>query len=710
MIVIGASFAVSLVLCGIGIIASFSLPRGRVPWLLAGFGTLTSLALLISGVAGLLAIGTFRISLWSLPFVGSLTITIDRLSAMFLIVTGLVALPASIFAASYTNTYQSKSPQFFTALYLALLAAISLVFTAGDVFLFLVSWEMMSILIYLLISGGGEERPGYLMLAVGEAGTLAVLMAFLMLAGNSGSLTFASLRENGPGLTASLRWTVFALSFFGFGVKAGLVPVNFWLPAAYRAAPAPLIPLLAGVTLNLGFYGIIRVNSDLLPITLIGPGLIVLGIGTITALIGILYATIEDDLKTLLAHSSIENVGIITVALGAGSLFVASGHPTSAAIAFIAALYHLLNHSIYKSLLFMGAEDVGHASGTFSLDRLGGLIKHMPWTTLFIMIGVLSIAAMPPFNGFVSEWLILQSLLRSVELLPLGVKIAFALAGAGLALTAGLAVTCFVRAFSMGFLGMARSKEANNAREMGKASLASMSFLAFACLATGVLPSYIIPTVDRVVAPIMGASATEALVAPFFLANPSAARLPTEFAAEFHDLGAQVGKGMVPGLGLTIIHRGGKENPVVFAMSTSYMLIALLVLFGLTISVVWLVAARRRRVERRPRWDGGVRVFLPEMTYTATGFAQPVRVLFEAILRPETVEESQEAIAEHFRMVIRKESKEVHLIDRLVFRPLATAALWIANRVASMHNGQLNAYATYALLVLILFLTIASLP
>lgn len=706
MTALGPLLAITFGIYFLGIVAVLLLPRKAARPALAGFGAVGSLALLISGTCALFADASYSASLWSIPNIGNLTITVDHLSAFFLVVTAMVAMPASLFAAARTNGDEQYHPGSLAVLFLGLLIGILFVIIAANVFLFLVAWEIMSILIYLLVNQGDQERPAYLMLAIGETGTLAVLVALLLLAGTAGTLSFEGIEAGGFIMTPGLRWVIFILSFVGFGVKAGLIPLNFWISRAYTVAPSACIPLIAGATLNLGLYGIIRVNTDLLPMTQAGPGVVMLVIGSITALIGILYATIEDDFKTLLAHSSVENAGIITTAFGASVIFLAADHRVAAAMAFVAALYHLFNHSIFKTLLFMGAGALERSTGMRDLDRLGGLLKRMPWTGFFVLVGVLSISAMPPFNGFVSEWLTLESLLRSVELASPGIKIAFVAAGVALALTAGLAVTCFVRAFAMGFLGMPRSEAAEKASETKRSALMPMAFLALVCLALGVLPTYVIPTVDRVVTPLTGASGTSALVPPFFKNRLAASELPQDFTAEFHDLGAQVGKSTVPGRGLAVIHRGGKKNPVVFAMSTSYMFFALAFLLGGCVSVVWLVVARRRKVERRPRWDGGVRRFLPEMTYTATGFAQPVRVIFEAILRPKVVNR-RETIAEHFRVSIQRKRKEVHLVDRLVLYPMTNVGQRIASALALMHNGQINAYAGYALLALVIFLTIA---
>lgn len=710
---VATSLTATFAICAAGIVATpfFRRPRS-VPGIIAVFGTLAAAFGITAGATILFGDATFHVSLWSLPAVGVLQLSFDRLSAIFAVVSALVFIPVSLYSREHLRYYAERTGlKTFAVMYIGLFASIMLLTISGDIFTFLIAWEAMSLLLYFLVNTESKStearQASYLMLALGEAGTLAVAVAFLILANAAGSTSFSAIKAAAPSLTEGARWAVFLLSFIGFSVKMGLLPFNFWMPGAYSSAPANVAALLSGVTANLALYGVLRVNLDVLPISSPAPGLIIMAAGTLSALVGILYATIEKDLKSLLAHSTIENMGIIAVGIGAGFVFLAYGQAVLASIAFIAAFYHMINHSMYKSLLFLGAGTVETGTGTLDIDRLGGLLKKMPWTGLFALVGMLAIAAMPPFNGFVSEWLTLQSLLRSVELSSLGVKIAFVAAGAGLALTAGLAVTCFVRAFAMGFLGRARSKAVGTAREAGRLALAAMGLLALFCLALGVLPTYVIPAIDRVVSPLTGASGAQALIPPFFVTNAPASQLPASFAADFHNLGAQIGQNVLPGQGLAVLHRGGTANPVVFAMSTSYMLVALAVLLGLSAVLVWFFAARKHRVERRLGWDGGIRSLTPEMTYTATGFAQPVRVIFNAVLRPVTGENGTETIAGHFRMAIRRESKEVHVADRLVLRPFSRCALWISRMLARMHNGRVNAYAAYALLVLILFLLIA---
>jgi hydrogenase-4 component B len=708
----GLLLALVFALCGAGALAGFVVPDRRNPALLAWVGALAALALLWVSGNVLRSGAVLQGELWTIYPLGTLTVSLDRVSALFLFVAAVVVLASSIFSASYLERYLGHySLKTFTAWYLLLFASIVLILIAADALLFLLAWEAMSITSYLLVNFEHERdessRAGYLMLAMGEAGFVAVAVTFLFLAAKAGSLEFSALKTAGAGLGPTARWLVFLLTFFGFGVKAGLVPVNTWLPRAHPAAPANVSAILSGVILNLGLYGIVRLNLDIVPVNIVGAGVVVLVVGTISALVGILYATTENDLKAMLAHSSIENIGIVTAGLGAGLVFTAYGRPMLAGIAFIAAFYHMINHSVYKALLFLGAGTVDDRAGTRDLNRLGGLIRAMPWTAGAVLVGTLAISAMPPFNGFVSEWLTLQTMLRSAELPSTPVKIVFALCGAGLALTVALAVTCFVKMFAMGFLGMARSEEAAKAVEARSSSIVPMGFLAVLCLLLGVLPTYVIPALNIELQPWTNAS-TDALVPPFFASNPEHGSLPAGFAAEFHDLGAQVGQDILPGRGLVVLHRGGEENPVVFAMSTSYMLLALTVLLLLTYVVIRLWLTRNRRLARRERWDGGVRRLLPEMTYTATGFSNPVRVIFDAIFRPTTVEDTSETVAEHFRMAIRRERVAVHIVDRFVVHPANNAAMGLARGLAAMHHGRLNAYVAYVLLTLLVSLIIAN--
>ncbi len=706
-------FAAFFILCAAGAVVALLVPARWNPIVLATSGSLAALFILMAAALLLVGDAAFHAELWPVLSLGMLTLGADRLSALFLFVTGLVFLPVSMFSGIYLAKYLAHySLRYFSVLYQALFASIVLVLIADDTISFLVAWEMVSIVSYLLVNFEYEREEsshaGFVMLAMSEAGTIAVAIAFILIAGAAGTLDFTEWRSAAPALANEIGWAVFLLSFFGFAVKAGLVPVNSWLPLAHPVAPTNVSALLSAVIVNLGIYGIIRVNLDLVPVTGNVPGLIVLVIGSLSALVGILYATVQAEMKRLLAHSTIENMGIVAAGIGAAMTFLATGHRIVGGIALIAALYHLANHSVYKALLFVGTGAVEAGAGTRDLDRLGGIVRRMPWTSAFFLVGVLSISALPPLNGFVSEWLTLQTMLRSAVLSSTAIKIVFAVSGALLALTAGLAVTCFVKVFAMGFLGMPRSEGAANAAEAHLGTRAPLALLAVLCILLGVLPTYIIPVLDRAVVPLVHESATAALVPPFFSSGTQRQeRLAPAFLAEFHDLGAQVGHDVLPGRGLVVLHRGEERNPVVFAMSTSYMLVALAGILALSF-VVFRLLTRGRTLARGAVWDGGLRRLRPEMTYTATGFSNPVRVVFAAVLQPAAVEDSTEAVAQHFRTAIRREQTEVHIVDRFVLGPPVSGLRWLADIVRRMHVGHVNAYAAYVLLTMLLALIIGA--
>ncbi len=703
--------ALFLVLCVAGVVAACLLPERRQSTALAWLASAAALAALLASVEVLLLDGAFELRLWPLMTLGPLSLALDPLSAVFVLTVALVFLPVSIFSASYMDKYLDKySLRYFSVLYYTFLASLVFVLVADDVLSFMVAWEAMSVLSYLLVSYEHRRtestQAGFLMLAMSEAGAIAVVLAFAILVNAAGRLDFPALRASAAALAGAGGLAVFLLSFFGFAVKAGLVPLSSWLPRAHPVAPTNVSALLSGVMVNLGIYGILRLNADLLPVADVGRGLLVLAIGSLSALVGILYATVENDLKRLLAHSTIENMGIITAALGAAFVFMAAGLPAIAAIALAAALYHTINHSAYKALLFIGSGSIEATAGTRDLDRLGGLLRGMPWTGAFWLVGALSIAALPPFNGFVSEWLTLQSILRSAALSSSAVKIVFALCGAALALTAGLAVTCFVKAFAMGFLGIARSRPAATAGEGPWLLKGSMALLAAICVLLGILPTYVIPVLDRAIVPMVHASAAEALVPPFFTVPAAGdAGLSPAFVAEFHDLGAEVGRGVLPGRGLVVLHQGGEQNPVVFAMSTTLATVMLAALLALAYAAFRL-PTWRRAVLTGPTWAGGLRWLRSEHTYTATGFANPVRVIFHAVLRPTTIEETTEAVALHFRTAIRREYNEVHIVDRLLLQPAVAAIRRLAGTMRRMHIGHVNAYAAYVLLTVLLVLLV----
>jgi hydrogenase-4 component B len=707
---IGLAIALVFVFCCAGATAGLLVPEKRIPLVLAWAGSLAALAALCASAVVLSSGTQFYARLWTIPSIATLSISLDRLSAFFLLIASLVILASSVFSAGYMRRYLGRySLTAFNGWYLLLCVSIVWILIAADVLAFLIAWELMSLACYMLVNfehqHKGTPQAGYLMLAMGEAGFLAVEVMLLFLALRAGSLDFSALSAAGSGLGTGARWVVLLLTFFGFAVKVGLVPMNAWLPRAHPAAPANVSAILSGMILNLGVYGVIRVNFQFVPVTTIASGLLLLVIGTVSALVGILYATTEHDLKAVLAHSSIENMGIVTLGLGAGVVFAACGKPLLSGMGFIAAFYHLANHSIYKALLFLGAGAVDDRAGTRDLDKLGGLMHTMPWTGSLFLVGALAISAVPPFNGFVSEWLMLQTLLRSVELPSTALRLVFVISGAALALTAALAVTCFVKAFAMGFLGLSRSQGAAKAREAPPSAIASMAFLAVLCLLLGILPTYVVPALNHELQPLIYGNTANGLVPPFFTANAANQQLPSAFLQGFHNLGAQTGRKFLPGRGLVILLRGSEQNPVIFAMSPSYSLVALAIMLFVT----WVMVGRltRDRVSvRRELWAGGIPRLLAEMTYTATGFSNPVRVVFQAVFRPNIAEDTRQTVAVHFRTAIRRRRDETHIVDRVFLHPIAEAITGVAALLAGIHHGRLNTYVVYVLgfLLLVLFM------
>ncbi len=705
----GAALLLFFVVCAAAVILAV-LVSDEIASIVVGWqGAICSILMMAAAVARLIGTQDFSVDLWTIRGLTPLSLRIDPLSAIFLFTAGLVYLSCCLFVPGYVmRGFRSRhGSRSYAVLHFALMASVILILTADDTLTFLLSWETMSILCYLLVNHGQEQsqdsRAGYIMLAMSEAGFLAVVIAFLILASGASGMSFSSLREFARHLSGMPRWSVFLLAFFGFGVKCGLVPVNFWLPRCYTASPAVFIPVLAGITLNLGFYGIIRFTVDLVAGRSVGQGLVALVTGSLTALIGILYATTENDLKTMLAHSSIENAGIIVAGIGAYLAFQGSGDAVPAAIALTAALYQMVNHSMYKTLLFQGAGYIEGVTGTRDMDRLGGLIRAVPGLSVVFLAGCLGIAALPPFNGFVSEWLTLQTFLRSAILSSSVVKVVFALCGAVLALTAALAVTCFVKTYAMTFLGIHRGGWDLKGTEWLRRPRSSLVLLAAACLLLGVLPTYVVGLLNRAVEPLAGASASASLVPPFFTATETNQELPPAFLHDFHNLGAQTGAGVISGRGLVLLLRGSEQNPVVFAMSPSYGVVALAV-FLLGAYLVIGRLTRSRKAVRSELWAGGIPRLLPEMTYTATGFSNPVRVVFQAVFRPQIIEDTHQTVAVHFRTAILRRREETHVVDRVFFHPIGNAFTVVARTLAGMHHGRLNGYVSYALVFLLAIL------
>jgi hydrogenase-4 component B len=465
-----------------------------------------------------------------------------------------------------------------------------------------------------------------------------------------------------------VRDAIFLLFFLGFGVKAGIIPLHIWLPEAHPAAPSSISALMSGVLIKTGIYGIVRCAAFGLGTPTLAWGVLVLVIGSTSAVLGVLYALMQHDLKRLLAYHSIENIGIILLGLGVGMMAVSTGHPALAPIGVAAGLYHVLNHAVFKGLLFLGAGSVVMATGTRHIEEFGGLLRRMPWTGLFFLVGALAISGLPPLNGFASEWLAFQALLYGFRASsdPL-VHFLFPVAGALLALTGALAAACFVKAFGISFLALPRSRGAADAHEVSPVMLVPQAFLAALCLVLGLLPGTVITALTAVMTALPGLQP------------------PPEMARGALGMAAAAGP---------------------FATFTPAVL-GLALVSGLGVAVVLVVAKQAGGVVRRtPTWGCGG-TLSPSTEYTATAFSKPLMMIFRAIYRPTREVEALAKVSPYFPQEVRYRVEIEPTFERYVYGPLTQTVLRIAERMKVLQAGSLHAYLGYVIaLVLTLVLLV----
>ncbi|MDO8581703.1 MAG: proton-conducting transporter membrane subunit, partial [bacterium] len=428
------------------------------------------------------------------PFL-SFSFHVDTLSIFFIFIISLITLFCSVYGAGYVQHYYGKysigALGFFYHLFIA---GMLLVVTSANVLFFLIAWEIMSVASYFLVVYDRNDeknvQAGFLYLVMTHIGTALILLAFLLFYRFTGSFDFSAMKAGGATIPLFVKNSIFILAMIGFGTKSGIIPFHIWLPAAHPAAPSHVSALMSGVMIKTGIYMMIRIFLDLLQPVPAWWGLTMLIVGAVSALFGVLYAITESDIKRLLAYSSIENIGIILLGLGSALTFTSLGMPALASLGFVAALFHILNHALFKSLLFLGAGSVINQTHTRNMEEYGGLIQYMPQTALFFLVGSMAISALPPFNGFFSEWMTLQSLFQGIASLDAYPKWIFMLSAGALAFTGGLALACFVKAFSATFLARPRNKKVTHAKESSVSLLFGMGSLAILSLLFGVFSGY----------------------------------------------------------------------------------------------------------------------------------------------------------------------------------------------------------------------------
>src|SRR5216684_531925 len=487
-----------------------------------GCAALAALAGLIACVASLAtgaAVSAPRVQLLPslIPYV-QFTARLDPLAAFFGLIVSLLGLALSIYSLGYARGfYGRKNVGVLGAFFNTLLLATTLVFLADNAFFFLIVWEIMTLAAYCLVSFEHEQpetrKAGVLFFIMSHIGTGCIMLGFLLLFQASGGYGFEGFHALGEKMPPGPRNAAFLLFLFGFGIKAGVVPLHTWLPAAHPVAPSNVSAFMSGVLIKTGIYGMTRVFFDFLGQPPNWWGVTVLTIGTLSAVLGVLYALMQHDLKRLLAYHSIENIGIILMGFGAALMFLHTNHSVLAALALIAGLYHTINHALFKALLFLGAGAVLHATRTREMERLGGLAKRMPQTAFFFLVGAVAISALPPLNGFVSEWLTYQSLLQGFGTTPSLVRLMFPVSGAMLALTSALAAACFVKAFGITFLAQPRSAAAAHAHEAGPTMLLGQAILTAACVFLGLFPTTFLALLDPVTQQLTGHRLSQKLTA-----------------------------------------------------------------------------------------------------------------------------------------------------------------------------------------------------
>lgn len=634
------------------------------PWLASAIGSTTAVLGSLAGLACAVSVlwtgqaVNLRAS-WQVPF-GSLSLTMDALSAVFVLPITLVVALAACYGAQYLRgSYRPTvtGPAWFFFNLLA--AAMLLVVTASNGVLFLLSWEGMSLASFFLVVTDHEHestrRAGWLYLVAMHLGTACLLVLFLLLGRSSGTLDFERFA-----CEAGLGGVLFILALVGFGTKAGFVPVHVWLPEAHPAAPSHVSAVMSGVMLKTGIYGILRTLTFLGPISAWW-GWTLVAVGVVSGVLGVLFALAQHDLKRLLAYHSVENLGIIAIGLGVGLLGLAHHIPAMAFLGFTGALLHVLNHALFKSLLFLGAGAIQHGAGSRDVDHLGGLLKTMPVTGFTFLVGACAISGLPPLNGFVSELLIYVAVLRGVaehgHVAGVGWILLCVLVIGGLALIGGLAAACFAKAFGCVFLGEPRGDSAHHGHEVGAAMRAPMLLLAGACFAVALA------------GPIW----------PFVYSNSLSALAPADFSA------------------LTAVGLDSARLPLAVVCGASWVLLALV---GL-LAIVRRRLLAGRQVERAPTWDCGYAAPTARMQYTGSSFASPLLLLFRMVLRPHVKLRPPAGL---FPRQASFASETPDVFQAYLFRPVFTALVWVAARLRWLQHGRIQSYVLYIALTILVLL------
>jgi len=658
----------TLALLAIGVLGLF-VPHRMVVNALFPTGALIALLLAIFGLCGLSSapqVAVLPLGLPDLPF----HLRLDVLSAFFLFLLGAAATGISLYSSGYfrsmANEQSGRTLNILCLQYHVFLASMVWVLLADDAYFFMVSWETMALSSYFLVTTDHKipeiRRAGFLYLLIAHVGAISILLSFGVMQGGHGDYSFATMRAGH--LDTFWASAAFLLALLGFGAKAGLLPMHAWLPEAHPAAPSPVSALMSGIMLKTAIYGILRVTFDLLSEQLWWWGALMIVLGLLTALFGVLFAAVQSDIKRLLAYSSIENIGIIVSGIGLGVLFHAYGENVVAALALTATLYHALNHAFFKGLLFLGVGSVLHATTERNMAKLGGLIHHMPWVAMTALVGTLATAGLPPFNGFVSEWLMLQAYLLTPSLPEPYLNMMLPLGAAALALAAALAAYAMVKFFGIVFLGRPRGHDLGKfqAHDAGLWERLGLVWMAAGCILLGLFPFSVILQLNHVTQVLVG-----------------------------HDLAS--GASRARWLWLTpIAPERASYSPLILFMA---------ILGGLALTFLTVRKLYHGRLRRGAAWDCGYPWQTARMQDSADGFGQPIKQIFEQFFGLSREVPSPFDSHPHYQ------SEVSDPLWKIIYRPIVNLVEAISRHVSVLQQGRISVYLLYSFVTLIALLALA---
>lgn len=653
-----------------GVLSLLLFRREHLAILLAGISAIMGGLLgLCSAVPVLLSGQTLTVSTPGLFSFAAFVVRMDSLAAFMLVVISLLVTVCALYSIAYVQEYRGKgaaSMGFFMNLFIASMVGLVVM---DNAFYFIILFEMMSLASWFLVIADQDDESisaGLLYFFIAHAGSVLIMIAFFLMWRQSGSLDFDSFRT--LSLSPWMASVVFLLAFFGFGAKAGMLPLHSWLPRAHPAAPSHASALMSGVMVKIGIFGIIKVGIDLLGATEMWWGIVVLAFGAVSAVLGVLYALAEHDIKRLLAWHTVENIGIILMGVGVAMVGMASGHPVMAALGLLGALYHLLNHAVFKGLLFLGAGAVIWRVHTRDMEHMGGLAKLMPLTGLAFLIGCMSISALPPLNGFISEWYTYQSLFSMSHDGNFVMRLSGPIAMVMLAITGTLAAMCFVKVYGVSFCGGPRSEKAAQAREVPWQMTVSMLLLALLCILLGVGASVVAPVLAQVAMTLVGT----------------------------HDVTAVQGSMLVPQLASQAM------------LSPALTFILLLALPLIPLAVYLLLKSNQSSFRRRgDPWACGYN-WEQAMAVSAGGFTQPLRAMFAPLYRLRKQLDPTPALSRALEQTTAGATRAEPFWDDWIIHPLVKASQRLGVRLQSMQSGDFRFYCLYVVIALVILLLLVA--